>query len=376
MGKPKSPVSGGLQSVTHCVGVLPVSDVTSVKGEMASAAEEAANVQEAFIFTRLIKKVLEIGKIQLLFFLMLILFFPPLVPFLREIDGVIQMRKANNPSYLWPDYQDLRITLYTAVFIYLLKGVLNRPLKALMLSSLQDKFQGKEREERAERSALNAFKGMYYLFAVILGYNVAKNANFFPTQLGGHGHIESMFDDFPYQPYDSFPYIRIYIMIELGYHLFSLVNHLASKPKSDFMEMLLHHCITLVLVAMAYFMNYVTISHLVLFSHDSSDLFVDTTRVLADSKWKKLLMVSGACLISMWLDMRIYIFPVYLIYHGYWFNKAEPEIYGRHLMGWMLHVLFILNVYWFILIVKMVLRYTIKRREVDIDHRFHTKKQN
>lgn len=333
-------------------------------------------MQEAFIITRLLNRVLEVGKVQIIFFLMLVLFFPPLVPFLRDFDGLIQMRKASNPAYPWPAYQDLKIPLYTAGFIYVLKGFLMKPLKSLMLNILQDKFVGEEREDRAERSAINAFKGLYYLFAVVMGYFVAKDANFFPPHLGGHGSMTSMFDDFPYQPFDTFPYIRIYLMIELGYHLFSLINHLASKPKSDFMEMLLHHCITLVLVAMAYFMNYVTVSLLVLFTHDCSDLFVDTTRVLADSKYKTLLYISASCLLVLWFYMRLYLFPVYLIYHGYWYNKAEPEIYGRHLMGWMLHVLFILNVYWFVLIIKMALRHTIKKREVDIDHRFHTKKQN
>ena len=342
---------------------------------MASAAEEAANVQEAFIITRWIKKCLSLSKIQLLFFIMLVLFFPPLVPFFREFDSVIQMRKANNPDYPWPQYQDLRIALYTAAFLYLLKGIMAKPLKSLMMTTiLKEKFVGKEREERAERSALFAFKGAYYFFAVVMGYFVAKDAHFFPPALGGSGSMATMFDNFPYQPFDTFPYIRIYIMIELGYHLFSLINHLASKPKSDFMEMLLHHCITLILVAIAYFMNYVTISHLILFTHDCSDLFIDTTRVLADSRFPKLLMISGALLLASWSYMRLFLFPVYLIPGGYWYNPVAHEIYGRHLMGWMCHTLFILNCYWFVLIIKMVMRHSIQRSEVDVDYRFHTKK--
>ena len=344
---------------------------------MASAAEEAVNVQDAFVITRLIKHFLSLSKIQLLFFVMLVLFFPPLVPFFREFDSVVQMRQATNPEYPWPKYQDLTITLYTAVFIYLLKGLLAKPLKSLMMNTvLQDKFVGKEREERAERSTLFAFKGMYYFFAVVMGYFVAKDSHFLPPGLGGSGAISTLFDNFPYQSFETFPYIRIYILIELGYHLFSLVNHLASKPKSDFMEMLLHHCITLILVACAYFMNYVTVSHLILFTHDCSDLFVDTTRVLADSKFPRLLILSGALLIGSWSYMRLYLFPVYLIPTGYWYNPVAHEIYGRHVMGWMLHVLFILNCYWFVLIIRMVLRHSVSRKDIDVEHRFHTKKNS
>lgn len=338
-----------------------------------AATTDSANT---FFLTRLITRLTAASKIQLAFFLVLVVLFPPLVPFLKALDSIVQMRKSGNPHYLWPDYSDLKLSLYVAVAVYLLWGSVQKPLQRTMETIVLPKYVGVDRLERAKRAAENVFKGSYYLFIVIFGYIAAKDAPFLPVTLGGRGSMDAVFDDFPYQPYHTFPLVRTYLLIQLGYHLFSFTEHMMSKPKNNFMEMLLHHCMTLLLIALAYFMNYVTVSHLVLFLHDISDLFLDWARATADTQLQALTRTMSVFVVLSWVYTRLYLFPFYLIDVAYWRNKVPYEdVYGKDLLGAMLHVLLVLHIYWFILIVKMAYRLTVVKKEVDIGERFDAKKE-
>jgi ceramide synthetase len=329
----------------------------------------------SFFLTRLITRLTAASKIQLVFFVTLVVLFPPLVPFLKALDSIVQMRREGNQQYPWPEYSDLKVALYVAVAVYLLWGLLRKPLLIAMERRILPKYVGEDREDRAHRAAGNIFKGTYYLFIVLFGYFAAWNAPFLPATLGGHGSMDAVFDHFPYQPFDSFPLIRTYLMVQLGFHLFSFVEHMMSKPKNNFMEMLLHHCMTLLLISLAYFMNYVTVSHLVLFLHDISDLFLDWARATADTHLQALTRTMSVGVVLSWLYTRLYLFPVYLIDAAYWHTSIpDEEIYGKHLLGSMLHVLLVLHIYWFILIVKMAFRLTIAKKEIDIGERFDAKK--
>lgn len=42
------------------------------------------------------------------------------------------------------------------------------------------------------------FKGIYFLFAISLGWYSAKDSDFLPPSLGGSGDTSRAFDNFPY----------------------------------------------------------------------------------------------------------------------------------------------------------------------------------
>ena len=134
---------------------------------------------------------------------------------------------------------------------------------------------------------------------------------------------------------------------------------------------------TLLLISLAYFMNYVAVSHLVLFLHDISDLFLDWARATADTQLKGVTRVMSVGVVVSWVYTRLYLFPFYLIDVAYWHNKAPyEELYGKNLLGAMLHALLVLHIYWFILIIKMAYRLIVTKKEVDIGERFDSKKAN
>ena len=169
--------------------------------------------------------------------------------------------------------------------------------------------------------------------------------------------MHRLFEGAPYFNLEGIYYLREYFMLQLGYHCHSLIVHVTSKIRNDFMEMFLHHSVTVMLVALTYLMNYVPISMLVLYSHDISDVFVSFSRALVDTNFKWATFGCYLCLISSWAYTRLFFFPYYLIGIGFYNNPMEHEIYGINIFGAMAHVLLVLHVYWFILLIKMGLKF-------------------
>jgi ceramide synthetase len=297
------------------------------------------------------------GLIQYIFLLLILLIFPILIPFLKEFDQLVEMRKSGNLSYPWPEYSDLKISFLTACSFFLIQPLFIQISNPLINHFLSPKYQGQERTNRIHRASDMLFKGTYFLLASLFGWYVSRDAYFLPVAIGGRGDAALMFKDFPYQPFDGFPLIRVYILIQLGYHLHSLITHLVQLPGKQYMEMLLHHIVTVFLIGLAYFMNYVTISLLVLYTHDIGDFFLNYARVLIDTRFKNLGAFMCIMVLASWGYMRLYIFPVHLIRTAVYENPVHEQIYGMFVLGSMLHVLLILHIFWYVQLVRYALRF-------------------
>ena len=323
-------------------------------------------IPKRFPITDIIWVVTRKSRMQVMFFLMFILLFPLLAAFLKEVNYIVEIRKLGNPLYSWPQYSDFWITAKTVLVLFALQSTVKFLALPFTESSISEKYQGRERHERAKRQADSIFKGCYFVFAFVFGYIVAKDSYFLPTSLGGKGEARLMFKDFPYQSTEGFPLIREYLLVQLGYHTHSFIVHVFSKPRNDFIEMLLHHSMTVFLISLAYLMNYVTTSLLVLFSHDLSDILVYGIRMFVDTNKTKVTFAIYILLVMSWAYTRLFIFPTEIIYWATY--QANVEIYGLWVMGAMLHFLLVLHIYWFCLLIKMGVKFIKKGRPQDTQH--------
>lgn len=96
------------------------------------------------------------------------------------------------------------------------------------------------------------------------------NEKWFPKSLGGHGDVKNAFflvDDPPSVE------LRRYFLIQLGYHFHSLVYMVALSPiRNDFIEMLLHHVVTIILIGCSFMGNYTPSGALIAITHDIGDV--------------------------------------------------------------------------------------------------------
>lgn len=338
--------------------------------------EKSEIVPKRFPITDLIWIIIGGRKVQLLFLLMFILIFPFLAAFLKEFNKIVESRKQGNPDYNWPSYEDLWLMTKALAVLILVQNFMRFTLLSSATKLVSQRYSEQERQDRAKRQIDCIFKTGYFVFSVCFAYYVAKDSYFLPKSLGGKGYVKQMFRDFPYQGTEEFPLIREYLMVQLAYHTNSFIVHILSKPRNDFIEMLLHHSMTVFLIGLAYYMNYVTMSLLVLFTHDISDMFVYLTRVFVDTDFKKATLASYTLLMVSWAYTRLIVFPVELIATATYFNPVYEEIHGMWLLGGMLHFLLVLHFYWFYLLIKMGMRFATKGKVQDIQHKITSSNKN
>lgn len=86
------------------------------------------------------------------------------------------------------------------------------------------------------------------------GYDTLKDESWVPSQLLGKGHTSTAWDGWPYSAVtDS---VKRYYLLELSYHVHSLVLHLFTVHRNDFVEMSLHHTCAVLLVVFSYYANW------------------------------------------------------------------------------------------------------------------------
>jgi hypothetical protein len=141
--------------------------------------------------------------------------------------------------------------------------------------------------------------------------------------MGGSGGFHRLYDDHPTVVYPS--QTKYVVHCYLGYHLLSIITHLVSIPRSDFMEMLLHHTMTIMLAHGSYMGNYQGPTIIILTLHNWSDFFIASSRSFVDLN-TPMTVVSYICLLVTWIWGRIYIFGSFIYEHT--MLEEKPSLQG------------------------------------------------
>jgi ceramide synthetase len=313
------------------------------------------------------KKVLR-NQIQYLFLTMIIFLIPLFLSFLREFNNYVTSYKSNNLAYPWPEYSDLFKSVLVSIIILTLSFVFGKVFVPVGEKFISKRYKGKDRVFKVHKFVDCVFKGMYYVFASAFGYYTVRNEGFLPPFLGGKGDSSNMFQGYPYQKFNDLDLLKTYLQIQLGYHIYSLIIHIVREAKNDFIEMLLHHLMTVSLVALAYMMNYLSVSALVLLCHDFSDVFGYFMRITVDTDYKKVIIFAYASLLLSWFYMRLIVFPFNVMWCAIYINPIIGDLPGALFLGLMVHFLVVLHAYWFYLFIQMGLKFAKSKVPEDTYH--------
>mmetsp|Transcript_34569 Transcript_34569/g.68001 ORF Transcript_34569/g.68001 Transcript_34569/m.68001 type:complete len:357 (-) Transcript_34569:1302-2372(-) len=146
--------------------------------------------------------------------------------------------------------------------------------------------------------------------------------------------------------------------------------------RKDYVEMMLHHCMTIMLVLFSFVQGELAIGLSVLFAHDASDVVLDLMKMANYLKLEdghgmfvtEILFVSN---LLGWIYFRLYRFPVFVIYEGVW--KGYPDncglssannnrfdrcmSIGTCMQSFVLLCgLCVLHLYWFALLVRIAMK--------------------
>lgn len=136
--------------------------------------------------------------------------------------------------------------------------------------------------------------------------------------------------------------------------LFSLVNTLINRDSKDFGVMLFHHLITPAEIWFSYQCNYAAIGLVIMYLHDSSDVFLHLAKAFHNEAFKKCTDITFVLFAFIFFVTRLLLLP--MCPYAYFFQQSHQDTCG-HILATTCSVLVCLHMYWFSLIVKMILRF-------------------
>ena len=143
-----------------------------------------------------------------------------------------------------------------------------------------------------------------------------KDSNFFPAALLGKGDISLLYNGkFPLVHLS--PYLKEMYCVQLGFHLYSFVHQILMKrTDKKYLEFLLHHGLTLLLISYSYCTNFINLGSLVLCIHDASDSLLVFARSYAYLSFKseQISSLTYFSAVGFWIYTRLYAFPVFGIW--------------------------------------------------------------
>lgn len=104
-------------------------------------------------------------------------------------------------------------------------------------------------------------------------------------------------------------------LAEMAWYLhgwFSLTFHKGPKKK-DHVQMIVHHMVTLLLVAYSFAMNFTRVGCIVFLLHDVCDVLLQFAKLVKYSKNELGATIAFVAFLCVWISARLFYFPVYIL---------------------------------------------------------------
>ncbi len=146
------------------------------------------------------------------------------------------------------------------------------------------------------------------------------------------------------------PYYLLLVM--MGYYMDEVV-HLFFEPhrRSDHRQLAAHHFVTLFALWACQVYGYGTGTLCSVFVHDVCDIFIGAAKLFNYERRSALCTAAFACLVPVWIVGRLAIYP-HIVYRMWAFH---PDSLMVHLLYAFPAAIYLLDVYWFWLIVRVAL---------------------
>ena len=108
--------------------------------------------------------------------------------------------------------------------------------------------------------------------------------------------------------------IYCFYLIEMAKYLQLSIGMLIYQRKNDFWISFTHHLCTLILMYFCWVLNFVRIGALIMFVHDTSDPWLDLTKMMVYCKKKRLSEILFVIFVLLWILSKDIIYPVVLLY--------------------------------------------------------------
>ena len=237
--------------------------------------------------------------------------------FIRDIGEWRKLLTSINPNYKLPGWSDLKLGLIWTAIIALIKIVTKKPLTIFCSRVMKESYRNPKNDkdrELAKRYLIklpdHLFKMTFYIISTVFGFFVLRNIDYFPKSLGGTGYFPNIIrDGYPGCFFDKKPpHFAAYYMFTFGFFSCDSIWFFILPRQTDYINMLLHHIVTISLLLFSYFTNISHVGCVVLFLHVFSDIFVHLTRFFLQTDVHEYIKsFFGILLVVVFMYARIYV---------------------------------------------------------------------
>jgi len=270
---------------------------------------------------------------------------------------------------------DINLMLIFTIFAIIFKKGSTFFLKNWINSTIEKCHPEEKWALKKKKANYQLSSFLWYSMLLIIGIYLSWGDDAIPTCTMGSGDCKDIIANWPHDK--SIKYQNLFYCLEMGGKISSLVLFvLFDRDHREFIEMLFHHFITIVLMVNGYFINIQAIGIGVLFLHDSGDWVINFSKILRDMTPKK----SNIKMLGIPLSFYLFIYyRCYVHLKCYMYNMAAkggllgdygqpfPKV-SKYAPAWeeakmvlnfetyMLCLLWILNFLWSLMIFIAVLR--------------------
>ncbi len=154
------------------------------------------------------------------------------------------------------------------------------------------------------------------------------------------------------------PDVKAYYFLSLGHYVHLMVSQFFDVKRKDFLEMLIHHVVTIFLIVFSYNANLIRIGTMVLFVHDGSDVLLELAKLFNYSAWRTGADVTFVLFAISFFVFRLVIYPMHVLNSAmFGSQKYFGTMYLTIFFPALLCMLLVLHVFWFSTIVKMMFQF-------------------
>ncbi|XP_042447024.1 ASC1-like protein 1 isoform X1 [Zingiber officinale] len=276
----------------------------------------------------------------------------------------------------YPVYEDFLALPLFALFFFTIRFFLDRFVFETLAVRLIPKTMNdeKERRRKVKKCKESAWKFLYFCSGELLSVYVTYNEPWFTnTKYFWVGPGDQVWPDQKLKLK-----LKVVYMYAAGFYTYSIFALIFWETRrSDFGVSMSHHVASVVLIVLSYIFRFARVGSIVLAIHDASDVFLEVGKMSKYSGTEWLATISFLMFVASWVILRLTYFPFWILRSTSYevlltLDKAKHKFEGPiyyYVFNTLLFSLLVLNIYWWVLMYRMLVKQIQARGRVGDDVR-------
>lgn len=293
-------------------------------------------------------------------------------------EGLLRSIEWERESY--PGYRDFAALPVFAIFFPTLRFFLDRVVferlgrRLIFGKGHKISEETYEKKKKVKKFKESAWKSVYYLSGELLALLVTYNEPWFTnTSYFWTGPGEHVWPDLKTKL--KLKGLYMYVGGFYTYSIFALIFW--ETKRSDWGVSMSHHIATAILIVLSYILRFARVGSIVLALHDGSDVFLEIGKMSKYTGVECLASVAFILFVLSWIILRLIYYPFWILRSTSYevllkLDKDKHPFEGPiyyYVFNTLLFSLLVLNIYWWVLIYRMLKKQIQARGQVTDDLR-------